>query len=162
MHAVRVYLCAGAARRISASGGNPGDCDVAIADPDLFSKAKDLGIDLKNQPSRTMPLSEEQADELGLGDLQQELTSQAGRPVNMVVFESYDGVKQTGPALRVPFLYQVKNYFAKQGQIAAQDETAVETEQVQEGVQAQIAEEEAVAEAEAEAEAEAMAMEDGE
>jgi hypothetical protein len=72
------------------------------------------------------------ADELGLGDIQQELTSQAGRPVNIVVFESYDSVKLSGPALRVPFLYQVKNYFAKQGQVAAQDETAVETEQSEE------------------------------
>jgi hypothetical protein len=115
-------------------------------------------VDLKTGPARTMPLSEEQADFLRLGDLQQKLTVQAGRPVNLVIYQSFDGAKQSGPTLRVPFAYQVRNYFNKQTQKAAQAEVAEETEEIQEEEQAQLAE----VEAEAEAEAEAMAMDDGE
>lgn len=135
-------------------GNNPGDYDIAIADPDLYDAAKNLGVELKNLPARTMPLSEVQADSLGLNDLQEELTTQAGRDVHFVIYQTFDGAKQSGLSLRVPFAYQIRNYFDKQAQKATEAEVAEvaeETEQIQAEEQAQLAEEEAEAEAEAEA-----------
>lgn len=135
-------------------GNNPGDYDIAIADPDLYDAAKNLGVELKNLPARTMPLSEVQADSLGLNDLQEELTTQAGRDIHFVIYQTFDGAKQSGLSLRVPFAYQIRNYFDKQAQKATEAEVAEvaeETEQIQAEEQAQLAEEEAEAEAEAEA-----------
>lgn len=138
-------------------GDNPGDYDIAIADPDLYNDAKNLGVELKNEPARTMPLSEDQARELGLRDLQEELTAQAGRDVNIAIYEDPQAAMQYRPSIRVPFAYQIKNYFDKQTQRAAQAEAAQEVQKVEQDEQAELTEEEA----EAEAEAEAMELELG-
>jgi hypothetical protein len=135
-------------------GNNPGDYDIAISDPDLYDQAKNLGIGLRNEPARTDPLSEEQAGNLGLAELRQELSSQAGRPVNIMIYENPQAAMQYKPSIRVPFAYQVQNYFDKQAQKATQAEVAQEVQQAEDEEQAQLSEEEA----EAEAEAEAMAM----
>lgn len=104
--------------------------------------------------SRTAPISASEADELGLGDLQSELTEQAGRPVNFVIYQNVQEAQGYSPSLRVPFEYQIQNYFTKQAQKADTAETAIEAEQ------AEAAEQEEMAEAEAEAEA--IAMDDDE
>lgn len=137
-----------------AVGDNPSDYDVGICDPDLYSNAQALGIELKNMPARTAPISETQADELGLGDLQRELTGQAGRDVNFVIYQNVQEAQGYSPSLRVPFAYQIQNYFTKQAQRAATIEASIEIEQVEAAEQEEIAE--------AEAEAEAMAMDDDE
>ena len=105
---------------------NPNDYDVALCDPDLYSAAKDIGVGLRNEPARTDPLAEDQADRLGLGSLQQELTEQAGRPVNIMIYENVRAAQQYKSSMRVPFSYQIENYFAKQAQRAAQEEITLE------------------------------------
>jgi hypothetical protein len=141
-------------------GDNPNDYDVAVCDPDLYNAAKDIGVGLRNDPARTGPLSEDQATELGLRDLQVELSGQAGRQVNIVLYEDPRAALQFRPGIRVPFAYQVENYFNKQAQKAAQLEMTQEVQQIEEETQAELIEEEAQAEAEAEAEAEAIAIAD--
>lgn len=139
-------------------GDNPSDLDVALCDGDLFLKALENGVELHGDDYRTAVLKPEEVDELGLGELQEELSEQAGRPVNFMVYASPEDLQTVGrPYLRVPNAYNTENYFNKQSKAAAADETQIEDEGTAgEGESLAVAE----AQAEALAEGEAMAAED--
>jgi hypothetical protein len=130
-------------------GDNPGDYDIALGGSDLFERAKQLGIGLRGGGSRTGPLTEEQLDELGLSDLTDELTDQAGRDVHFMIFENIDTATSRSPSIAAPDSGAAQKYYTEQAQAASKDE-------------AQLAEAEAQAEAEAESEAEAEAESEAE
>jgi hypothetical protein len=78
--------------------GRQSDFDIALAGPDLFGKAKDLNLKAKDG-TRIGPLSPKNLEDLGLSDLQRQLSELAGRPVKFMLFNSIE------EALRRPSLW---------------------------------------------------------
>jgi hypothetical protein len=140
----------------------PGDYDLAIADPDLFERAQQLGIQLRGGGTRTAPLNEAQLDELGLSDLAEEMSTGPGPTVSFMIYKDQGAIDARGDNIVAPDGDAVTKYYNQQLKTAQTDQVTeeVQAEQAQalEQEQAEIAEEEA--EAEAFAEAEALAMDD--
>jgi hypothetical protein len=82
--------------------GRLSDFDVAIASPSLLRRAKELGIGVRSQGSRTGPLFPNEISMLGLAELQTSLSASAGRPVKFMLFESFDTVAIKAPTIPVP------------------------------------------------------------
>lgn len=82
--------------------GRVSDFDIALASPQLLSRADALGTGLRSSGSRTGPLTAAQLQRLGLGDLATSLSSSAGRPVNFMIFDSVAGATGRGPSIVVP------------------------------------------------------------
>jgi hypothetical protein len=82
--------------------GRVSDFDVALASPQLLSRADALQIGLRSGGSRTGPLTAAQLERLGLGDLATSLSSSAGRPVNFMIFDSVPGATSRAPSIVVP------------------------------------------------------------
>jgi hypothetical protein len=141
-------------------GDDPGDYDIALGGSDIFERAKELGIPLRSGGTRTGPLTESEIDELGLTDVQADLSEQGGREVHFMIYQDIDAATARSQSITVPDDDNIENYFSKQVAAAQQDETNLEIQQVEQQMDGQITEEET--EAEAEAEAEAMAMDDDE
>ncbi|MDX2139164.1 MAG: hypothetical protein SF123_13835 [Chloroflexota bacterium] len=80
------------------------DYDIALISPQLMARAQELGIQLRSQGTRTAPLTQEQLELLGLGNLATELSAQAGgREVNFMIYLSEDVLAGRGqPYLNVP------------------------------------------------------------
>jgi RHS repeat-associated protein len=70
--------------------GRVSDFDVALAGPEIFARARDLGIGLRSGGTRTGPLTSSQLQQLGLSGMEVDLSAQAGRPVNFMIYESAD------------------------------------------------------------------------
>lgn len=68
--------------------GRVSDFDIALAGSDLLERATEIGVELRSKGSRTGPLTITQLKELGLFDLQQQLSKLAGRDVKFMIFES--------------------------------------------------------------------------
>jgi hypothetical protein len=138
----------------------PGDYDLAIADPDLFEQAQQLGIPLRGGGTRTAPLNADDLDELGLSDLAEQLNSGSGPKVSFMIYQDQSAVDARGVNIVAPDSGAVTKYYNEQLSTAQTDQTNEAVAAAEQQEQAEIAEEEA--EAEAFAEAEAMAMEDDE
>jgi hypothetical protein len=138
-------------------GDNPGDYDIALGGSDLFERAKQLGIGLRGGGTRTGPLTEEQLDELGLSDLADELTDQAGRDVHFMIFENIDTATSRSPSIVAPDSGAAQKYYTEQAQAASNDKAQLADSEAEAEAEAE-AESEAESEAEAEAFAEAEAM----
>lgn len=84
------------------------DFDIALAGPSLMQAARAAGIGLRSQGTRTEPLGGPRLANLpilrslGLFDLWEQLTAEAGRPVAFMIFESLDGALARGPSTVVP------------------------------------------------------------
>lgn len=136
-------------------GDNPGDYDIALGGSDLFERAQELGIPLRGGGIRTGPLTPAQLRALGLSDLADELTEDAGRDVHFMIYQNVDDATDRSPSIVAPDNGEIEKYYDQQATLAEQETQAEEVQ----AEQAQIQEEEEVAEAEAFAEAEAMEME---
>jgi filamentous hemagglutinin len=67
--------------------GRRSDFDIALAGPELFGKAKDLGLRAKDG-TRIGPLMGQSLQDLGLLSLTNELGAIAQRPVRFMLFDS--------------------------------------------------------------------------
>jgi RHS repeat-associated protein len=76
--------------------GRVSDFDVAVVSPKLLGEAKDLGLGLRSGGARTGPLDANALKSLGLSNLSQTLSKQAGRPVNFMVYGTEDALKARG------------------------------------------------------------------
>jgi RHS repeat-associated protein len=81
--------------------GRVSDFDIGIASSKLLDKAKELGIQLRSGGSRTGALTPSQIKKLGLADLQKQLSQEAGRPVNFMLFRSVDAAVERAPSIVV-------------------------------------------------------------
>ena len=79
--------------------GRVSDFDVALAGGDIFERAKELGIGLRSGGTRTGPLMPDDLQALGLSDLAAELSDQAGRPVNFMIFQNVDDAFAKAPSI---------------------------------------------------------------
>jgi hypothetical protein len=75
-------------RGIPFDQGRQSDYDIVLSDPDLLAKAQALGIPTYDDGLRTGPLDDNELRELGLYDLERELTAKAGRPVHFLIYSS--------------------------------------------------------------------------
>jgi RHS repeat-associated protein len=82
--------------------GRLSDFDVALAGADIFAQAKSLGIPLRQGGSRTGPLLQDNLRALGLYDLQQQLTRDAGRDVNFMIYRDPAAAASRSPSVEVP------------------------------------------------------------
>jgi hypothetical protein len=81
--------------------GRLSDFDVAIASPSLLQRAKELGIGVRSQGSRTGPLSREELKLLGLSALRDSLSLSNGRRVEFMIYESMDKLVTKAPTIPV-------------------------------------------------------------
>jgi hypothetical protein len=82
--------------------GRVSDFDVALSSPKMLQKAKELGIPLRSQGVRTGPLKPVHLEKLGLTDIASQLSNQAGRPVNFMIFDSAATATTKAPSILVP------------------------------------------------------------
>ena len=82
--------------------GRTSDFDVALSSPELLARAEELGIGLRSGGTRTGPLNDEQLAELGLDELAESLSEEAGREVNFMIFEDAATAIDRSPSIVVP------------------------------------------------------------
>ena len=78
------------------------DYNIALSSPQLFQRAKEVGIGLRQQGVRTGPLRPEHLERLGLSGLNSQLSTQAGRPVNFMIYQSIDDAVGRSPSIVIP------------------------------------------------------------
>jgi len=75
--------------------GRVSDYDIAIVNDDMYIKSMELGnangFKVKTFPDRIGPLTDRQAELHGIYDLQIELSRQAGRPVEFMLYDNLKG-----------------------------------------------------------------------
>ncbi|HYJ74108.1 MAG TPA: hypothetical protein VEV65_00835, partial [Kineosporiaceae bacterium] len=81
--------------------GRRSDFDLAVVDPSLFARARELGVPVRRNPPRTAPLSDAQLARLGLGRLVNELSASAGREVHLMVFRDLEESLARSGGLRI-------------------------------------------------------------
>jgi hypothetical protein len=82
--------------------GRVSDFDIALSSPELFEQARAAGVGLRQQGSRTGPLMPEHLERLGLSSLSTQLSKQAGREVNFMIYRSMDDAMGRSPTILVP------------------------------------------------------------
>lgn len=82
--------------------GRVSDFDVALAEPSLLAKAQGAGIGLRSDGTRTGPLSARDLRLLGLRDLSNQLSQQAGRDVNFMIYSNAAVAMQQAPSIVLP------------------------------------------------------------
>jgi len=82
--------------------GRVSDFDVVLASPELLQRAQSIGIGLRSGGTCTGPLSARDLQALGLRDLASNLSSQAGREVNFMIYESSAAATSRAPSIVMP------------------------------------------------------------
>ncbi|GIO95291.1 hypothetical protein J14TS5_03770 [Paenibacillus lautus] len=74
--------------------GRKSDFDIALVNDDLFLEALEIGrgggFKMKTDPNRIGPLDEKQLDRLGLLEIIEKKSKEAGRPVSFMLYESVE------------------------------------------------------------------------
>lgn len=78
------------------------DFDIALSSPELFEQVRAVGVGLRQQGSRTGPLMPEHLERLGLSSLSTQLSKQAGREVNFMIYRSMEDAVGRSPTILVP------------------------------------------------------------
>jgi RHS repeat-associated protein len=79
--------------------GRVSDFDVALISSKLLARAKGQGIPLRSGGARSAPLLPEHLQRLGLSDLAEQLSNQAGRPVNFMIYETTEAALSRAPSI---------------------------------------------------------------
>ncbi|MFI8242615.1 RHS repeat-associated core domain-containing protein [Streptomyces sp. NPDC085866] len=80
--------------------GSHSDFDVALASSDLLRRAKQAGVELRSQGTRTGPLEPADIAALGLRDLSKSLSKRAGgRDVHFMVYGTVEGATSRAPSI---------------------------------------------------------------
>lgn len=79
--------------------GPHSDYDVALAGPEILAQAKNAGIALRSNGTRTGPLKGADLRKLGLDSLAADLSASTGRPVNFMIYGSVEGATSRAPSI---------------------------------------------------------------
>jgi hypothetical protein len=82
--------------------GRVSDFDVALSGKELLQAAKDAGVALRSGGTRTGPLSARDLQALGLRDLANQMSKQAGREVNFMIYESVPAATERSASMILP------------------------------------------------------------
>ena len=85
--------------------GTHSDFDIAIGSSNLLEIAKNKGINLRSRRSRSEPIKRgsEEARQLGIYDLLEELSQKAGRDVDVMIYKNVeDAIQRTGNGIQIP------------------------------------------------------------
>ena len=78
------------------------DFDIALASPALFERAKELGVVVRKNPTRTAPLRAKHLEQLGLLALRDALVQRAGRrPVAFMIYPDLGQTLARSPSIPV-------------------------------------------------------------
>jgi hypothetical protein len=77
------------------------DYDIALGGPDIFAKARELGVPLRSAGTRTGPLSDKQIEAFGLSAMRAQLMAMGGHEVNFMVYQDIGSALRRSPSLRV-------------------------------------------------------------
>ncbi|MDR0779521.1 MAG: hypothetical protein LBF16_02355, partial [Pseudomonadales bacterium] len=82
--------------------GRVSDFDIALTGDSLFQAAQNADIGLRSAGVRTGPLNERTLQKLGLFDLSTQLSTQVGRPVNFMIYQSMEAAVERAPSILIP------------------------------------------------------------
>jgi filamentous hemagglutinin len=83
--------------------GDHSDYDIALGGSDLFDAAKEAGIGLRSGGTRTGPLNSSQLAKLGLGDLADTLSAEAGgREVHFMIYNDINAATDRSASIVAP------------------------------------------------------------
>ena len=68
--------------------GRVSDFDIALSSPEMPERARELGIGLRSRGTRAGPRTDVQMAQLGIDDLTEELSMEAGSEFNFMIFDS--------------------------------------------------------------------------
>ena len=75
------------------------DFDVAVASASLLQAAIDAGVGTRSGGTRTGPLDKDALNALGLSDVANEMSQQAGRPVKFMIFSNPNDAVAKAPSI---------------------------------------------------------------
>jgi uncharacterized protein YukE len=81
--------------------GRRSDFDIALADADLYQRAKSTGVHLRSRPPRTAPLTAKQLGSLGLKDLADLLSGRSNRRVHFMVYRDLESALGRAGGIRI-------------------------------------------------------------
>ncbi|MGW0902841.1 RHS repeat-associated core domain-containing protein [Streptomyces sp. NPDC002853] len=79
--------------------GSHSDFDVALTGADVLNRAKGAGIKLRSKGTRTGPLKGAALKKMGLTQLRKDLSREAGRPVNFMIYGSAESAAGRSPSI---------------------------------------------------------------
>ena len=82
--------------------GRLSDLDIALTGESIFQAAKNAGIPFRSGGTRTGPLNQDNLKQLGLSDLSAQLSSQTGREVHFMIFETLEHATSRAPSVLLP------------------------------------------------------------
>ncbi|WP_297541048.1 polymorphic toxin-type HINT domain-containing protein [Amycolatopsis sp.] len=83
--------------------GDHSDYDIALGGSDLFDAAKEAGIGLRSGGTRTGPLNSSQLSKLGLRDLADNLSAEAGgREVHFMIYNDINAATDRSASIVAP------------------------------------------------------------
>ncbi len=82
--------------------GRVSDFDIALSGKELLQAAKDAGIGLRSGGTRTGPLTARDLQVLGLRDLANQMSKQAGREVNFMIYENVPAATNRSASMVLP------------------------------------------------------------
>ncbi|GAA4225054.1 hypothetical protein GCM10022254_06090 [Actinomadura meridiana] len=81
--------------------GRTSDYDIAVSGDSVVDAARARGIEFRSSGRNTPPLSDDQVAELGLTELRDRLSAQAGgRNINFMVYRNMDEALAAKPSIR--------------------------------------------------------------
>ena len=82
--------------------GRRSDYDIAIVSPSILQRAKELGIPLRGNGTRTGPIRPQQLQSLGLEAIANRLSRQENRDVGIMIYRTRKELELRGPNLPIP------------------------------------------------------------
>jgi hypothetical protein len=82
--------------------GRVSDFDIALASPSLLKQAEAAGVGLRSGGTRTGPLSSRDLRLLGLQDLSNQLSANAGREVNFMIYNTPNAAISRAQSIVLP------------------------------------------------------------
>ncbi|MFC7272916.1 hypothetical protein ACFQS1_02890 [Paractinoplanes rhizophilus] len=83
--------------------GRTSDYDIAISGDSVNAAARDGGVPFRGDGVSTGPLDDADLARLGLDEIVDEASAEAGRPVNVMIFRTMDDAVDRRPTIRVWF-----------------------------------------------------------
>ena len=101
----KIYLQGSAVKGADDAGrafdvGRKSDFDVALTGDDIWNKAESLGI-TSTTKSSVIKSGSDEAINLGIDDLLNQVSNKFGRPVDVMIFKNVEEVKRKGASIRL-------------------------------------------------------------
>jgi filamentous hemagglutinin len=86
-------------KKVPFDQGRTSDYDIALASPELFARAIEIGVKTRGKGTRTGPLKPKEMRRLGPNKIQRELSRAAGRPVKFMLYNDAKTAAERTPSI---------------------------------------------------------------